>query len=53
MIIEDLYHSIFERDIILRGKIKNEESFMKIARFMFNNIGNATSTKKNKRFNEC
>jgi len=46
MIVDDLYHCIFERDIILRGKIRNEESFLKVARFVYCNIGSAISVKR-------
>lgn len=41
----DLFQSIFERDIMLRGKIRNESSFVKVARFVYENIGNILSVK--------
>lgn len=41
----DLFQSIFERDIMLRGKIRNESAFVKVARFVYENIGNILSVK--------
>lgn len=38
-----LFDSIFTRDIILRGKIRDEGAFYKVAKFVFENIGNNTS----------
>ena len=42
-IISGLFDSIFSRDILLRGKIRNEGVFYKVAKFAFNNIGNNLS----------
>jgi len=38
-----LFDSIFSRDIILRGRIKDEGTFFKIAKFVMENIGNNLS----------
>lgn len=38
-----LFDSIFARDILLRGKIKDEGNFYKVAKFVFDNIGNNLS----------
>ena len=38
-----LFDSIFARDIILRGKIRNEGVFLKVAKFVMENIGNPLS----------
>lgn len=42
-ILSGLFDSIFTRDIILRGNIRDEGSFYKVAKFVFENIGNSTS----------
>lgn len=42
-IISGLFDSIFSRDILLRGKIRNEGVFYKVAKFVFDNIGNNIS----------
>ncbi len=42
-ILAGLFDSIFTRDIILRGKIRDEGAFYKVAKFVFENIGNNTS----------
>lgn len=42
-IISGLFDSIFSRDILLRGKIRNEGVFYKVAKFIFDNIGNNIS----------
>lgn len=42
-ILSGLFDSIFTRDIILRGKIRDEGSFYKVAKYVFENIGNNTS----------
>ncbi|MCH3918283.1 MAG: ATP-binding protein [Spirochaetia bacterium] len=42
-IISGLFDSIFSRDILLRGKIKNIGSFYKVAKFVFENIGSPIS----------
>lgn len=38
-----LFDSIFSRDIILRGKFRDEGKFFKVAKFVFDNIGNQLS----------
>lgn len=38
-----LFDSIFSRDILLRGKIRDEGSFYKVAKFVVENIGNPVS----------
>lgn len=38
-----LFDSIFSRDILLRGKIRDEGNFYKVAKFVFDNIGNSLS----------
>ena len=42
-IISGLFDSIFSRDILLRGKIRNEGIFYKVAKFVFDNVGNNLS----------
>jgi len=42
-ILSGLFDSIFTRDIILKGKIRDEGAFYKVAKFVFENIGNNTS----------
>lgn len=42
-IIDGLFDSVFTRDIILRGKIKNEGAFLKVAKFVLDNIGSYVS----------
>jgi predicted AAA+ superfamily ATPase len=42
-ILSGLFDSIFTRDIILRGGIRDEGAFYKVAKFIFENIGNTTS----------
>lgn len=43
---QDLYDAIFQRDIILRGKIRNESTFLKVARFVLEHIGSQISVNK-------
>jgi predicted AAA+ superfamily ATPase len=38
-----LFDSIFTRDIILRGRIRDEGTFFKVAKFVMENIGNPLS----------
>lgn len=38
-----LFDSIFSRDIILKGRIKDEGTFFKVAKFVMENIGNNLS----------
>lgn len=42
-ILSGLFDSIFTRDIVLKGKIRDEGAFYKVAKFVFENIGNNTS----------
>ena len=42
-IMSGLFDSIFMRDIILRGKIRNVGTFLKVAKFLFENIGSPVS----------
>jgi len=42
-IASGLTDSVFSRDIILRGRIKDEGNFYKVAKHAFENIGNQTS----------
>lgn len=42
-ITSGLFDSIFTRDILLRGKIKDEGTFYKVAKFVMENIGNSLS----------
>lgn len=42
-ILSGLFDSIFSRDVILRGNIRDEGAFYKVAKFVFENIGNQTS----------
>ena len=42
-ILSGLFDSIFTRDIILRGRIRDEGAFYKVAKYIFENIGNNTS----------
>lgn len=43
MITSGLFDSIFARDILLRGKIRDEGNFYKVAKFVLDNIGNTLS----------
>ncbi|MEA3423179.1 MAG: ATP-binding protein [Bacillota bacterium] len=42
-ITSGLFDSIFTRDIVLRGRIRDEGTFYKVAKFVFENIGNPMS----------
>lgn len=42
-ILSGLFDSIFTRDVILRGKIRDEGAFLKVAKFVFENIGSPLS----------
>lgn len=42
-ILDGIYDSVFTRDILLRGKIRNEAAFARVASFVLDNIGNQTS----------
>ena len=39
----DIYNTIFQRDIILRGKIQSEQLFLQVARFVLEHIGSLVS----------
>jgi len=43
---EDIFKTIFERDIILRGKINKEREFFAIARYLLEHIGTQISANK-------
>ena len=43
---QGLFDSIFSRDIISRGEIREIGGFYKVAKFVFDNIGNSLSTNK-------
>ena len=38
-----LFESIFNRDILARGQIRDEGNFYKVAKYIFDNIGNSVS----------
>lgn len=40
---QDLFDAIFQRDILLKGKIRNENIFYKVARFVLEHIGSLIS----------
>jgi len=40
---QDLFDTIFQRDILLRGKIRNESIFFKVARFVLEHVGSMIS----------
>lgn len=42
-LLDGLYDSVFQRDILLRGGARNEEAFRRVARYLLSNIGNPTS----------
>jgi len=46
LIINDLYNSIFYRDILLRNNYKNESIFNRVSKYIFENIGKPISIKK-------
>ena len=45
-IINDTFDSIFTRDIAMRGQLRNVESFLKVARFVFDGAGSPISPGK-------
>lgn len=45
-VLNDLYQSVFRRDIIERGKIRDENKFWNVSRFIFDNVGSEVSIKK-------
>lgn len=42
----DLFDSIFTRDIVMTGQVRNPESFMRVARYLFSNAGSPLSASK-------
>ena len=46
MLTEDLFRTIFERDIIMKGNIGNVSVFYQVASYVLENIGNQMSIKK-------
>ena len=42
-ILDGLFESVFTRDILLRGRIQNEAAFLRVARYVLDNVGNHTS----------
>ena len=42
-ILDGIYDSVFTRDILLRGRIRNEAAFARVASFVLDNVGNQTS----------
>lgn len=42
-LLDGIYDSVFTRDILLRGNIRNEAAFLRVASFVLDNIGNQTS----------
>lgn len=44
--LDGLYNTIFKKDIVIRNKITNEEALENVTKFIFDNIGNLTSSKK-------
>lgn len=44
--LDGLYNTILKKDIVIRNKITNEEALENVTKFIFDNIGNLTSSKK-------
>lgn len=44
--LDGLYNTIFKKDIIRRNKISNEDALESVTKFIFDNIGNLTTSKK-------
>lgn len=44
--LDGLYNTIFKKDIIRRYKISNEEALENVTKFIFDNIGKLTTSKK-------
>lgn len=42
----DIFDSVFRRDIIQKGKIKDEIKFQNVIRYIYDNVGSETSLKK-------
>jgi len=43
-ILDSLYDSVFTRDILYRGGIRDEAAFLRVARFVLDNLGSQTSS---------
>lgn len=43
---QDLFDTVFQRDMVLRGKIRNENVFYKVVRFVLEHIGSMISINK-------
>ncbi len=43
---QDLFDAVFQRDMILKGKIRNENVFFKVVRFVLEHIGSMISVNK-------
>ncbi len=44
--LDGLYNTIFKKDIVRRNKISNEDALENVTKFIFDNIGNLTTSKK-------
>lgn len=44
--LDGLYNTIFKKDIIMRNKISNEQALENVIKYIFDNIGNLTTSKK-------
>ncbi len=44
--LDGLYNTIFKKNIIRRNNFSNEDALENVAKFIFDNIGNLTSSKK-------
>lgn len=44
--LDGIYNTIFKKDIIYRNKILNEDALENVTKFIFDNIGNLTTSKK-------
>ncbi len=44
--LDGLYNTIFKKDIIMRNNIANENALESVTKYIFDNIGNITSSKK-------
>lgn len=42
-LMEGLYDSVLTRDVVLRGRIRNEAAFARVLSFIMENVGNQTS----------
>ena len=44
--LDGLYNTIFKKDIIMRNSISNESALENVTKYIFDNIGNITSSKR-------